>query len=206
MSRGRRLSGHRRRLQVGHERVELYSPRNIEKFWVDAGGRPNGDDCLIWPLANNGAAGDFVPIGRKRAVSARRYSATISIRPPFKNEIAVVKCGKLLCVNPKHIGWTTRSVRLKKSSADGLMFQPPTIGEANAAAVLDEEKVMFIRQSQKTGKELADMFGVARTTISMAQLGHSWGHLPGARVRRRTGVPYEGYVEINEGLHTKGEG
>lgn len=60
------------------------------------------------------------------------------------------------------------------------------VGEAHHHAKLNEEKVRFIRTNawRYLDTEMAEMFGVAKKTITDARIGKNWAHLPGA-VRKK---------------------
>ena len=57
----------------------------------------------------------------------------------------------------------------------------PMHGEDNGSAKLTEEQVLQIRMiwaNNKTAKELADKYGVARVTIEKIVNQQAWKHLP----------------------------
>ena len=51
-------------------------------------------------------------------------------------------------------------------------------GEDHLNAVLTDDKVLFIRRSGLGLNELADRFGVCKSTIHRARTSGSWKHLP----------------------------
>lgn len=198
MSKGKRKDGVKRAVKLRDGAVpSAFSKENQEKFWEIIGRNRHEHECWIWPLSirEESGHGTFCLIGGCR-VNAGRYMLSIAKRMPFPGEIAKSTCGNTACVNPDHMEWARRSSMMKERCASGEHFLPCSIGELNPAAILDDEKVMFIRQADMTGKALAALFGVAATTISMAQLGETWSHLPGARTNRRVGTPDGGYVNI----------
>lgn len=175
---------------------EPFGCENMEKFREIVGSHRSPDLCWPWPYAKHAkfGYGQFSLIGG-RTVDASRYSLSVNVRQPVGGEIVRRTCNEKSCVNPAHLYWGTRQKMAKDAVASGYLPLPEVVGEDNAAARLTEEQVMYIRQSPLTGKALAEMFCVSASTISMAQLGETWPHLPGARTRRRVGNPNGGYVE-----------
>lgn len=189
----RRDNMKRKRLQLGAEAFDTFGAENRNKFWSIVGPDRPPEACWPWPLSVHRVTGkpEFCLIGSSR-IDAARFCLTITDRPAVGGEIIRHSCGKNDCVNPAHLSWGTRQKMAKAAVVAGTLPLPETVGEDNGAAILTEEQVLFIRQSEMTGKELAKLFGVSATTISMAQLGETWSHLPGARTRRRVGNPNGG--------------
>jgi hypothetical protein len=70
-----------------------------------------GDDCLIWPYANNRYGyGQMVYEGRHREVH-RVVCELVNGDPPTPLHVACHYCnnGDLGCVAPTHVRWATRA-------------------------------------------------------------------------------------------------
>ena len=89
---------------------------------------------------------------------------------------ALHKCDNVICINPDHIYPGTA----KQNTKDCIERQRRTQirrGEANAMSVLKTEDVLYIRESEKRGVDLATKYGVSQATISLIRSRKLWRHI-----------------------------
>lgn len=76
------------------------------------------------------------------------------------------KCDNPSCVNPEHLELGTQLDNMQDCKKRGRMSMPPVArGKDNHKTKLTEEQVAFIVKSDKSNRELAEMFGVSQTAI-----------------------------------------
>jgi hypothetical protein len=117
-----------------------------------------GDECLIWPYARNGAGyGHMLVDGRTQLISRLVCTAEFGPAPPQHE--AAHSCGKGHegCVNPKHLRWATPV----GNAADRLTHG--TQVRKLSSAQVDEIRALKGVVSQT---KLASRFGVNQTTVS----------------------------------------
>jgi hypothetical protein len=146
-------------------------PFEIACFWSKVeGGAPNR--CWPWRgrLNHNG-------YGRYKDTMAHRVAFELIKGRVPENLIVRHVCDNPLCCNPKHLLAGTH----KDNSRDAVQRKRIACGERNGNTQLTEEQALYIRRNPdgKTGKDLAAMFSVARSTISYIQSGRSWSRLNG---------------------------
>lgn len=83
------------------------------------------------------------------------------------------KCDNRQCVNPDHLFLGTA----QDNQRDMAKKNRSTYGEKSSSAKLTEAdviKILALKDSGKTQKEIADLFGVSRALISMIFSGKVW--------------------------------
>ena len=143
---------------IGRSLDSLSDPLAVARFWskVDVG---DGSACWPWqgPLRKG--------YGRFQEMKAHRL-AYVLIKGPIPDGLVVRHlCHNKLCCNPQHLATGTTAQNAQDSVAANLQVQ----GSRHGAARLTEAQVAQIRQSDKTGRELASIYGVAPSTISYAR-------------------------------------
>lgn len=109
-----------------------------------------------------------------RVVCERSHGA-----PPFPAAQAAHACGNSLCVNPGHIRWASRA----ENAADKVIHGTHNYnrGERNVSHKLTEVEVGEIKtlwlNGGMTQGEIANRYGVARTTVGDIVRGESWQYL-----------------------------
>jgi hypothetical protein len=137
----------------------------------------SGEDCLQWPFGNNGKGYGVYHI-KRRAVAAHRFVCEAAHGPqPSKNHEVAHSCGNghLLCVNPKHLRWATRS----ENHLDKIKHGTAPRGTKNPMAKLSEADVRAIRSligSQPQWK-IANQFGISQMIVSKISRNLVWGWL-----------------------------
>ena len=85
------------------------------------------------------------------------------------------KCDNRKCVNPEHLELGTQTDNMRDMVARGR--RPHTIGTQNPNSKLTEDDVKEIRVLLDFGflqKEIAEMYGVSQTRISVIKLNKHW--------------------------------
>ena len=88
-----------------------------------------------------------------------------------------VTCGCIDCLNPKHLALRTRAQITAQMNAQPSVRRKKSAGGARgmkAYSKLDADKARYIRESDKTQRQLAEEFGVSQPLISRVRLYQSW--------------------------------
>ena len=82
------------------------------------------------------------------------------------------RCDHPWCVNPAHLFTGSQSDNIADMNAKGR--HGAARGVKSHRAKLNEDQVAMIRSGQFKSRDLAKLFGVAESTISMVKRGHNW--------------------------------
>lgn len=144
----------------------------IDKFWdsVDKSG-----DCWLWTALLQPAGYGQIHVDGKRLL-AHRFSWVLANGEIPAGMFVLHKCDNPPCVNPDHLflGTQTENMADMKSKLRG------TNGERSTHSVLCAGDVGRIRDMLRCGalqREVANWFGVDRTTIGKIKRGVTWHHL-----------------------------
>lgn len=152
------------------------------RFWnkVDKTG-----SCWIW-LASVDKAG-YGNIGKCRFStilserSAHRVSYYLTFGEIPHGSHILHTCDNPPCVNPYHLFLGTHQDNMMDMRKKGRMSNPPTyIGSRHPMAVLKESDVLKIRELYSRGmriKEIAEIYGVHRSSISLIVNRRTWLHI-----------------------------
>ena len=94
------------------------------------------------------------------------------------NKCVLHKCDNRACVNPEHLFIGTRQDNANDAYTKGR--NKGAIGDANFNTKLTSDQVRDIRAAIVNGathKQMADRFGVSRTSISAIIRGKTWRHV-----------------------------
>lgn len=165
--------GPRGRIAAGER--ELTPTR--ERLWllVDQSGGP--DACWPWKGARNRQGyGRFAITSRKQG-AAHRVALELFLGEPLPADLmACHRCDNPPCCNPSHL--FVGSALANK--ADCVAKRRHAKGETHYKSKLTAADAIFIREaSGVTDTELADHFGVARSTIRAIRRRATWKHLHG---------------------------
>lgn len=152
-------------------------PYRGEEFqWVVEHIDYEGEDCLIYPYGKDGSLGGIMYAGKLHKVP-RLMCILRHGPPPTESHEAAHSCGKrhLGCVNPNHLKWATDTENARDKFIHGTNMR----GSTHVMSKLTEDEVRQIRSLIGTipQKDIAEMFGVSRPTITNIKKGDSWGWL-----------------------------
>lgn len=131
-------------------------------------------DCLLWQGATNHKG--HPKLAHK---SARRvvWEETAG-RKLSPSELVTVACGNSLCLRFGHLKITTKSevARITNASEAVKLKRSAASARTNQAKFgkLDMDKARYIRQSGKTGVELAAELSVSKDLVSKVRLHRAW--------------------------------
>jgi hypothetical protein len=151
------------------------------RFWAKVNKLPEENGCWVWTASQDkDMYGKFRihDAGKSIDVRAHQYSWQLYIgRPVPKSMVICHKCDKPYCVNPYHLFIGTTQDNTQDMVDKGRQAK----GETQYCAKLTETKVKEVRTLFATGKytkkQIADMYGVASTTIWKLLTGQSWTHV-----------------------------
>jgi len=87
-------------------------------------------------------------------------------------------CHNPKCCNPSHLlPGTVKDNHVDMQKANRMYVPEARRGERNRQAILTEDDVRFIRQSDIRGVDLAKRFNVTKSLISRVRLGKAWKHI-----------------------------
>jgi hypothetical protein len=153
------------------------SPGDVLR-WIEKNVSYRGDDCLKWPFPASDRKGyGRVQFRGKVWVASRVMCVLAHGEPPTPEHHAAHICGNgdEGCMNPCHLEWKT----LIANEADKAIHGTMARGEAHGAAMLTEENVLEIRRLKGVmfQREIAEIFGVAKTTVGAIHSGRNWAWL-----------------------------
>lgn len=128
--------------------------------------------CWIWLGAITAHGRAQIMVGRKTAFASRESFAAYK-GPIPKGKLACHTCDMDLCVNPDHLYAGTHA----DNSADAVRRGRTLVGERNHNAKLRFADIPNIRADERNDQEIADEYGVARTTINAIKRRMIWRHL-----------------------------
>lgn len=132
------------------------------------------DECWEWSSTKN-KKGYGIIRHRKEGFLAHRLALAYDGRIPSVDDVACHTCDNPGCVNPRHLYLGTYADNSRDQVLRGRL--PDRRGSGNGRATLTASRVIKIRRSDKTNAALAEEYGVAESTISMARSGATWSHL-----------------------------
>lgn len=141
----------------------------------------NEDDCWKWTAAKNPQGYGKIGIGAPthKVEGAHRVSWMLHNNQEIPVGLFVLhSCDNPECTNPKHLRLGTKSDNLNdmySRARQGRRNLP--IGENNHKAVLNEEKVRFIRSSDLSNSKIANLLNVSKACIRFVKIGKTWSHI-----------------------------
>ena len=129
--------------------------------------------CWLWLGRVNAKWGQA--LWRKKAGFSIVYRAAwFAVNGPIPSGMCVChRCDIPSCVNPAHLFLGTN----KDNSADMVRKQRQARGEEVGTAKLTADSVRAIRSAKGRVRDIAPMFGVGKSTVSLIKRGEIWGHL-----------------------------
>ncbi len=137
--------------------------------------KENAIGCWEWQAAKCNGYGVFKLDGR--TVRAHRRSWILANGSIPHGLFVLHTCDNRKCVNPDHLFLGTQA----ENMADKVAKERQARGAANGASILNEQEIIEIRQKYSSGnimqRELAAIFGVDKTNISLIVNRVSWKHV-----------------------------
>lgn len=136
--------------------------------------------CIIWPFARNSAG--YAVFGSRRgsvrsSLVSRVMCAIANGNPMDPSLEAAHLCGNGSrgCINPAHLAWKTS----KENSEDTIRHGKSNKGDVNGQAKLCASDVIRIRDLSKkhTQKEIARLFNINKSTVSLIVNRKRWDHI-----------------------------
>lgn len=127
--------------------------------------------------------------GERSRLFAHRFSYEINFSFIPEGLYVCHRCDNPECTRPSHLFLGTTADNTHDSMRKGRNSPPPRApqhfqnkdnwkrGSGHYAARLTEDQVREIRGSSERTTDVAERFGVAKTTISMIRRGRTWKHL-----------------------------
>lgn len=152
------------------------------RFWSKVA-LPDENGCMLWIAGLRRGYGQF-SIDHRTNVLATRIIASWAHGPaPTTQHEAAHSCRNRNCVAPAHLRWATALENITDRGNDGTT----TRGERHHRAKLTEAMALEILAiaDERTHRQIAQEYGVSRSSVSNLLLGKTWKHLP----RRRQDEP-----------------
>lgn len=159
--------------------LEQTKPGSLPKF-VEFALTWKEDTCLIWPYGKNSKGYGIIKInGKSLPVHRVVLERFIGPSPEPKMDAAHAPdiCHNRACVNPLHLRWATRKENMADKSIDGTDF----LGERHPNAKLHKLLVIDIFNSSGSYSEIAQKFGISKSTVSHIKTGIKWSHVTGVK-------------------------
>lgn len=159
-----------------------FSPQDIQRFWKGVEKKENG--CWIFTKGST-------PYGRLKMGGVVQGAHIAS----WKLHGGKIEDGKILlhscdtprCVNPAHLSVGTHSENAADKCKKGRHNSPK--GAANVNSKLDEEKVLYIRESLankiETINSLAKKYGTSFQVIYHVAIGSGWKSVGGTLLKKK---------------------
>jgi DNA-binding XRE family transcriptional regulator len=142
----------------------------------------SGDENACWEwrgTKNNAGYPLFSFKGRMISATKTAYSIYYKRKIP-KGWVVSHTCHNVACMNPDHLYITSRSDLTKELYESGRMKPANQKGADNPNSKLTEDDVREIRRRKEEGAthmELAEEYGVTKTTISQIYNRKLWSHV-----------------------------
>ena len=145
-------------------------------------------DTSCWPWQGyRRESGHGVAVVEGVRIPAAAAALIFAGKPrPNDEAMALHRCDRPECVNPKHLYWGD----YQSNSDDAWARGRHAVAEDRPASRLTNDQVIEIRQRYADGEggpKLAEEFGIARPTLYQITSGNKWKSVGGPRTRRRGG-------------------
>ena len=155
----------------GHAPPEVRFWRKVEK----------SDGCWMWTGTKSAEGYGKFQAGSKKdqpaPIGAHRFSYEMAKGPIPDGRVVMHSCDNPSCVNPAHLSVGTHRENALDMIRKGRGNHKGALGEQNAAAILTEEKVRYIRASPLRNLDLARELEVNPVAISRVRRGRTWKHV-----------------------------
>lgn len=143
------------------------------RFWQKVQKRGS---CFLWlGGADTEGYGKFTINHRSFRAHRVAYFLFYGIDPG--DHLVLHRCDTPACVGPRHLFLGDQSDNIRDMDAKGRRGENHQSGERSGRAILSEEEVLRIRQSDESDGIWATRLGVSRGCINHARKGINWRHL-----------------------------
>ena len=159
--------------------VGIKTHASIEKrFWrfVD---KKSESECWNW-LGSLRAGYGRISLGAKKdgSTSSHRFSWELHNKQSIPNGMVVMhSCDNPKCVNPNHLNIGTHKDNTQDMIAKGRKIVVAPVGDENGKAIINEEIVKAIRESNLSHAALGRQFNVSPNCIRGVRTGRTWSHI-----------------------------
>lgn len=146
-----------------------------ERFWSKVE-RRGPDECWLWRAARNSDGYGVIRVGGRAGRLVLAHRLSLVLDGRDPGPlVSRHSCDMPACVNPRHLAPGTQLQNMRDACERKAMNQ----GAKNGAAVLDEAKVRSIRSlvGHLSGAEIARRLGVPKTTVRDVISGKTWAHV-----------------------------
>lgn len=149
-----------------------------DRFWPKVD-RCAPEDCWEWQASLTPKGYGQIARGRGRSpAAAHRVAWELTNGPIPGGQVLCHKCDNTKCCNPNHLFIGTQKDNMADAARKGRISRAHQLkGEDHNQAKLTEDDVRAIRASDKSQKELAREYGVAKGTISFIVNRQTWKHV-----------------------------
>lgn len=148
--------------------------KDIERFWSKV---QKTKGCWNW-IGGSFTKDGYGQIGIDGQMRrSNRISFLINKGKIGEGKYVLHKCNNRKCVNPEHLYLGTQFENMRDALKIGSLSSK---GEKNGRSKITKKDVLKIRELYKLGQkqiELAEIFGIARSTISHIIRGYTWKHI-----------------------------
>jgi hypothetical protein len=147
--------------------------------WIDSQYHIDDNGCWIWNLARSSQGYGAVKVNGKMEYLHQRSLERKIGRKLQKGEVTRHICPNSpnrSCHNPEHLELGSQADNVADTVRGGRHIHGEKAANASGRAVLTKEQIIEIRAQRdlKSGKELAEEYGVSSAQISRIQLNQRW--------------------------------
>lgn len=133
--------------------------------------------CMEWIAGKDRGGYGIIKFANKNT-RAHRAAYELWIGQIPEGMCVLHKCDNPSCINPEHLFLGTQQDNMIDMSNKGRSVPAICNGENNGRAKLTEGQVIQIRAiTGLTHREISDMFGIKRGSVTNIRLGKTWKHL-----------------------------
>jgi hypothetical protein len=152
------------------------SNNNITPEQLLARAELKANGCIEWQRAKSKYGYGMISFNN-RVIAANRLMLILLHGEPSTKSVAMHSCDNPPCINPDHLRWGTHQENSRDMVAKGRGKTTPISGPNHHNAKLNKEKadiIRFMLMLGKTKKELAEYYGVGKTTIGNIAKNKIW--------------------------------